>query len=111
MLVVPDLESPYLPCAVDSLLVRYQDAKESIDALLELLPSIFQSNRCNVSSLGSAVNAAGLILKDCGGKMVAFHHSLPSIGSGKLENRVHQQPRLIADKDGDFFKAQVRSLS
>eukprot|EP01094_Clydonella_sp_ATCC50884_P002851 TRINITY_DN12187_c0_g2_i1.p1 TRINITY_DN12187_c0_g2~~TRINITY_DN12187_c0_g2_i1.p1 ORF type:complete len:1112 (-),score=276.26 TRINITY_DN12187_c0_g2_i1:193-3528(-) len=107
MMVVPDLENPFLPVSAESLLVPYHESKAAFDSLLELLPQIFEGNRAPGSAFGSAVNAAGLLLKDTGGKLVAFQHSLPACGSGKLENRLQQQQRLVAGKDGAFFQPQV----
>jgi len=61
---VTDLESIFLPVPADSLLVTVSEEKsrEPLEALLTLLPSLYQDTTKESSCFGTAVEAASLVL-------------------------------------------------
>lgn len=71
MLVVPDVSSPFVPLPHEAALVPYASCREQFDALLDSLPALFADNKEKFgrAALGPALAAAGLALKDVGGKV------------------------------------------
>ena len=86
MLVVSDLEEPFLPIPGD-LLVPLSECREGIESLLGKLQDMFQHNTNNTSCMGSALQAGHKLISAIGGKIIVLTASLPTIGAGKLENR------------------------
>lgn len=86
MLVVSDLEEPFLPTPGD-LLVTMTECRENIEAFLDKLQEMFQNTQNGGSSMGSALRAGHKLIGPVGGKMTVITASLPNLGHGKLEMR------------------------
>lgn len=86
MLVVSDLEEPFLPIPGD-LLVPLADCREGIESLLSKLQDMFVSTQNGTSAMGSALQAGHKLISAIGGKIVVLTASLPNLGAGKLESR------------------------
>lgn len=54
MLVVTELDDPFLPMP-DDLLVNLHDSRELVDALLDALPAGYSANTSNDSAMGPAL--------------------------------------------------------
>ncbi|KAK7943288.1 Sec23/Sec24 trunk domain-containing protein [Apiospora aurea] len=81
MLVISDLDEPFLPVPQDLL------SRASIESFLAKLPEMFQNNQNNGSAMGSALRAGHKLISPLGGKMVVLSASLPNMGVGKLDVR------------------------
>src|SRR5690606_35790842 len=86
MLVVSDLDEPFLPIPGD-LLVPLEERRAGVESLLEKLQGMFQNNTQTQSCMGSALQSAHKLISSVGGKVVVLTASLPTIGAGKLEMR------------------------
>ncbi|ROV89320.1 hypothetical protein VMCG_09657 [Cytospora schulzeri] len=86
MLVVSDLEEPFLPVPTE-LLVPLTESRQSIENFLTKLPDMFVNNQNNGSCMGSALRAGHKLISPLGGKIVVLSASLPNLGFGKLEMR------------------------
>ncbi|KAM7194616.1 hypothetical protein V8F33_007168 [Rhypophila sp. PSN 637] len=86
MLVVSDLEEPFLPVPQD-LLVPLADSRTSIENFLTKLPEMFVNNQDNGSCMGSALRAGHKLISPLGGKIAVLSASLPNLGEGKLAMR------------------------
>ncbi|KAK3322103.1 hypothetical protein B0H66DRAFT_574479 [Apodospora peruviana] len=86
MLVVSDLDEPFLPVPQD-LLVPLTDSRTSIENFLTKLPEMFVNNQDNGSCMGSALRAGHKLISPLGGKLVVLSASLPNVGEGKLTMR------------------------
>lgn len=86
MLVVSDLEEPFLPVPQE-LLVPLTECRQSIENFLNKLPAMFANNQNNGSCMGSALRAGHKLISPLGGKIVVLTASLPNVGYGKLEMR------------------------
>ncbi|KAK3738631.1 hypothetical protein RRG08_006729 [Elysia crispata] len=86
MLVVPDLEDPFLPCP-DNLLVNLHESKELVIELLNQLPTLFEGNHETGSALGAALQSAHKLMGPTGGRVTVMQTCLPTVGPGALENR------------------------
>jgi len=86
MLVVSDLEEPFLPTPGD-LLVTLSECRQGIDAFLDKLQEMFQNTQNGSSCMGSALRAGHKLIGPVGGKMTVVTASLPNMGAGKLEMR------------------------
>jgi protein transport protein SEC24 len=86
MLVVSDLDEPFLPVPQE-LLVPLSECRLNIENFLGRLPDMFQTNQNISSSMGSALRAGHKLISPLGGKIVVLTASLPNIGYGKLEMR------------------------
>ncbi|KAJ7648771.1 hypothetical protein DFH06DRAFT_1270773 [Mycena polygramma] len=86
MLVVSDLEEAYLPRCED-ILVNLSETRQSLNALLLRLPTLFANPGTSDSATGSALDSA-LALLACvptGGKIVLLSASVPTVGRGALD--------------------------
>jgi protein transport protein SEC24 len=86
MLVVSDLDEPFLPVPQE-LLVPLSECRANIEEFLGKLPAMFQHNQNNNSCMGSALRAGHKLISPLGGKIVVLSASLPNVGYGKLEMR------------------------
>jgi protein transport protein SEC24 len=86
MLVVSDLDEPFLPIPQE-LLVPLSESRLSVEKFLMALPDMFQHNQNNGSCMGSALRAGHKLISPLGGKIVVVSASLPNVGYGKLEMR------------------------
>ena len=87
MLVVSDLEEPFLPTP-DDLLVTLSECRENIEHFLGKLQDMFQNNQNGGSCMGSALRAGHKLISPVGGKLTVLTASLPSIGYGKLDKKI-----------------------
>ncbi|PSR85472.1 COPII component protein [Coniella lustricola] len=86
MLVISDLDEPFLPVPTD-LLVPLSESRQSIESFLSKLPDMFINNQNNGSCMGSALRAGHKLISPVGGKIVVLTASLPNLGYGKLDMR------------------------
>ena len=86
MLVVSDLDEPFLPTPED-LLVNLSECRENIEAFLGNLQSMFQDSQNGGSCMGSALRAGHKLISPVGGKIIVLSASLPNMGYGKLDVR------------------------
>ncbi|KAK0386935.1 hypothetical protein NLU13_5248 [Sarocladium strictum] len=103
LLVVSDLEEPFLPVPHD-LLVPLSESRQSIEKFLQRLPEMFQNNQSNGSCMGSALRAGHKLISALGGKIVVLTASLPNVGVGKLEMR-EDKKLLGTSKEGSLLQA------
>lgn len=86
MLVVSDLDEPFLPTPAD-LLVTLSECREHIEAFLGKLQEMFQDTQINVSCMGPALRAGHKLISPLGGKITVLTATIPNVGVGKLEMR------------------------
>lgn len=86
MLVIGDLEEPFLPTPAD-LLLTLSECRENIEEFLGKLQNMFQHTQNGGSCLGPALRAAHRLILAIGGKITVLSASLPNMGVGKLEMR------------------------
>ncbi|KAH8887107.1 hypothetical protein GQ53DRAFT_333505 [Thozetella sp. PMI_491] len=86
MLVVSDLDEPFLPVPHD-LLVPLAECRSNIESFLTKLPEMFVSNQNSGSCMGSALRAGHKLISPLGGKIVVLSASLPNVGYGRLDMR------------------------
>jgi len=86
MLVVSDLEEPFLPTP-DDLLVNLAECRNNIETFLGKLQGMFANTTNPSSAMGSALRAGHKLISHVGGKMCVLSASLPNVGYGKLEMR------------------------
>ncbi|KAI9369950.1 hypothetical protein BJX61DRAFT_517552 [Aspergillus egyptiacus] len=86
MLVVSDLDEPFLPIPGD-LLVTLSESRENIEIFLDKLQEMFQNTTNNGCAMGSALRAGYRLISPVGGKMTVLSSSLPNVGHGALTMR------------------------
>ena len=86
MMVVSDLDEPFLPTPGD-LLVTLSECRENIESFLDKLQEMFQNTQNGASAMGPALRAGHKLIGPVGGKMTVVTASLPNLGQGKLEMR------------------------
>ncbi|KAI9839753.1 MAG: COPII subunit [Sclerophora amabilis] len=86
MLVVSDLDEPFLPTPAD-LLVTLAECRENIESFLGKLQEMFQNTQIGGSCLGAALRAGHKLIAPLGGKITVLTASLPNMGVGKLDMR------------------------
>lgn len=102
MLVVSDLDEPFLPVPTD-LLVSLSESRQSLEKFLQKLPEMFQDNQSNGSAMGSALRAGHKLISALGGKIVVLTSSLPNLGAGKLDMR-EDKKLLGTSKEGSLLQ-------
>ncbi|KAJ6017292.1 hypothetical protein N7451_000671 [Penicillium sp. IBT 35674x] len=86
MLVVSDLDEPFLPIPTD-LLVTLSECRENVESFLDKLQEMFQNTQNNSCAMGSALRAGYQLISPVGGKVTVLSASLPNIGHGALTMR------------------------
>lgn len=86
MLVVTDLEDPFLPLP-STLLVNLNECRGSIDSLLNNMSGMFANNINSGSAMGSALKVAHKLIANIGGKLICLTASLPNVGHAALNVR------------------------
>lgn len=86
MLVVSDLDEPFLPIPTD-LLVTLSECRENIETFLDKLQEMFSNTQINSCAMGSALRAGYKLVSPVGGKMTVLSASLPNVGHGALTMR------------------------
>ncbi|KAJ3270457.1 COPII subunit [Terramyces sp. JEL0728] len=92
VLIVPDLEQPFLPLPYD-LLVPLSESKNVIKALLRKLPSLYGTTFQSLSATGKALRSAEKLIGSIGGKIILLQHALPTHDEGWL--KVREDPKLL----------------
>lgn len=104
-MVVSDIEDVFLPIP-SSLMINIVDNREVIDSFLELLPTTHKDTKNTDTCTGNALQFAGSLLQDCGGKIMVFQATLPSTGVGKLKPREAANV-LGTDAEKDLLKPGI----
>jgi protein transport protein SEC24 len=86
VLVVADAADPFLP-ACEDLLVNLSECRGQLDRLLDQLPSMYSSPSKGSPALGPVLQAAHMLLKSVGGKIVVINATLPTQFEGALKAR------------------------
>ena len=113
MVVVPEVADPFVPCLPEDLLVNLSESRAQVDQLLDALPAMFSPSSAaamaasgvpaqhqqgqqnapggapgaSAAATGAALQAAYMAMAHCGGKLLLFATSCPSLGAGKLRPR------------------------
>ncbi|KAJ3258757.1 COPII subunit [Boothiomyces macroporosus] len=92
VLIVPDLEQPFLPLPYD-LLVPLSESRNVVKALLRKLPSLYGTTFQSLSATGKALRSAEKLIGAIGGKIILLQHALPTHDEGWL--KVREDPKLL----------------
>ncbi|KFY10901.1 hypothetical protein V492_04788 [Pseudogymnoascus sp. VKM F-4246] len=104
MLVVSDLDEPFLPIPQE-LLVPLSESRANIETFLTKLPGMFQNNVITTSCMGSALRAGHKLISPLGGKLVVLTATLPNVGYGKLDLR--EDPKALGtSKENALLQTQ-----
>ncbi|KAM0843352.1 hypothetical protein ACQ4PT_057756 [Festuca glaucescens] len=103
MLIVPDIQDVYTPLQMD-LILPVSECRDSLEQLLESIPSMFENNRVADSAFGAAMKASFLAMKPTGGKLLVFQSVLPSVGIGSLSAREAEGRSNISTGDKEAHK-------
>lgn len=93
LLVATDVDDPFCPHSPDALVPPVGEREEAWELLFELLPTLYPEppigTRAYAKShaFGAAVNFAYEVLKELGGKVIAFTCGRPTVGRGLLMPR------------------------
>lgn len=102
MLVVSDLDEPFLPIPQE-LLVPLSECRVNVENFLAKLPDMFQNSQNSGSCMGPALRAGHKLISPLGGKIVVLSASLPNMGVGKLEMR-EDKKLLGTSKEGGLLQ-------
>ncbi|KAF9432608.1 COPII subunit [Entomortierella beljakovae] len=86
MLVVSDLEEPFLPQPQD-LLCNLSECRPVLESLLERMNEMFKDTQNVGNALGPALNSAYKMVSPIGGKILCLQASLPNLEAGALKMR------------------------
>lgn len=87
MLVMPDVEEPFVPLGSDGLFVDPYESKTVITSLLRRLPDLFTQIKVPEPAVLPTLDSALAALSITGGKIICSLSSLPSWGPGALFRR------------------------
>lgn len=104
MLVVGDLEEPFLPSPND-LLVSLDQCRPAIENLLSRFNDMFASTQNGSNAMGPALKAADKLIGNTGGRVICLMSTLPNLGEGKLVPR--EDPKLLGTpNEGKLLQTQ-----
>lgn len=83
MVIMPDLEDPFLPLG-EGLFVDPYESKSLITSLLTRLPDMFSTIKNPEPAMLAALNSALAALEQTGGKAICSCSALPTWGPGRL---------------------------
>ena len=86
MLVVSDLDEPYLPTPED-LVVNLYSCRQNIEHFLDKLQDMYKETQNGACAMGSALRAGLRLITSTGGKMTVLSATIPNTGYAKLEMR------------------------
>ena len=117
MLVVAEVEEPYVPLP-DDLLVNLRESRHLVEALLDSLPRAFSRGGGPEAALGPALQAAFLVMNHIGGKLLLFAAAPPSLGIGRVKAQ-RDNPALygtdreasLRSPDDPFYKRYAAEAS
>lgn len=92
MLVVSDLEDPFLPQPED-LLCNLSECRPTLEALLNRMNEMFKDTQNVGNALGPALQSAYKLVSPIGGKILCLQASLPNLEAGALKMR--EDPKLL----------------
>ncbi|GJJ77306.1 protein transport protein SEC24 [Entomortierella parvispora] len=92
MLVVSDLEDPFLPQPHD-LLCNLSECRTTLESLLNRMNDMFKDTQNVGNALGPALQAAYKLVSPIGGKILCLQASLPNLEAGALKMR--EDPKLL----------------
>lgn len=111
MLIVSDLDEPFLP-SPEGLLINLDENRKAIEKLLLDFPSYFEGSANTNFALGPALRAGHKMIASIGGKLIVFASTLPNIGEGKLTVRdeaAHsgkpKESQMLLNASDKFYKA------
>lgn len=110
MLIVSDLDEPFLP-SPEGLLINLDENRKALEKLLMEFPSYFEGTANPHFALGPALRSGHRLTSNIGGKLVVFSATLPSIGEGKLMPRDESQSgkpkeaQTLLNAADKFYKA------
>lgn len=87
MLVMPDVEEPFVPLGSDGLFVDPYEARTVITSLLQQLPEMYSQIKMPEPAVLPTLDSALDALSATGGKIICSLSSLPSWGPGALFRR------------------------
>ncbi|KAI8354974.1 putative ER to Golgi transport-related protein [Mortierella sp. GBAus27b] len=103
MLVVSDLEEPFLPQPQD-LLCNLSECRPALEGLLNRLNEMFKDTQNVGNALGPALNSAHKLIAPIGGKILCLQATLPTLGEGALKQR--EDPKLLGtSKESTLLQA------
>lgn len=104
MLVVGDLEEPFLPSPND-LLVSLDECRPAIENLLTRFNDMFASTQNGSNAMGPALKSADKLIGNTGGRIVCLMSTFPNFGEGKLVPR--EDPKLLGtSSEGKLLQTQ-----
>ena len=104
MLVIGDLEDPFLPQPQD-LLVNIAECRDGIEMLLGRFNDMFAANQSGGNAMGPALKTAHKLIAPVGGKVVCLMNGLPNLGVGKLTPR-DESKALGTGKESGLLQSQ-----
>ncbi|KAG0009170.1 COPII subunit [Entomortierella chlamydospora] len=103
MLVVSDLEEPFLPQPQD-LLCNLKECRPTLEALLNRMSDMFKDTQSVGNALGPALQAAYKMVSPIGGKILCLQATLPNLEAGALKPR--EDPKLLGtSKESTLLQA------
>jgi protein transport protein SEC24 len=102
MLVVSDLDEPFLPTPED-LVVNLYDCRANIENFLNKLQSMFKDTQNAACAMGSALRAGLKLINSTGGKMTVLSSTIPNVGYAKLDMR-EDKKLLGTSKEGSLLQ-------
>jgi protein transport protein SEC24 len=108
VMVAPDLDNlenkfeDFLPMP-DGLMVNLSECRAIVEAFLNELPKIYQHNQQTDSVLGTALQIAGKLLHNTGGRVTVVQTRIPNVNPGALNDAPGKEPTVVGPTS-DFYK-------
>jgi len=107
-MIAPDIENvenkfdDFLPLP-DGLMVTLGECRTILETFLNELPKMYQNNHDTDSALGTALQIAGHLLGQTGGRVTVVQTRIPNIKPGALNEQTGKEATVIGPTS-DFYK-------
>jgi protein transport protein SEC24 len=110
-MIVADLDSKpedFLPMP-DGLMVTLSECRTTVETFLNELPKLYQDNDETDSALGAALQIAGKLLSQTGGRVTVIQTRIPNVNPGALNEAVNtggqagKEPTTVGPTS-DYYK-------
>lgn len=110
-MIMADLDNKpedFLPMP-DGLMVTLSECRSTIETFLNELPKIYQDNNETDSALGSALQIAGKLLSQTGGRVTVVQTRIPNVNPGALTEAIHTAGQAVKEPTtvgptSDYYK-------
>ncbi|KAF8889573.1 Sec23/Sec24 trunk domain-containing protein [Infundibulicybe gibba] len=103
MMVLSDLDEVFVPRS-GGIFINPSMHRPTVDSFFESLPRRFEYTSVHEAALGSCIRAAEAAFAGCGGHLIVFQSTMPTVGDGALVGQPKETELHDTDKEKLLYK-------